>query len=65
MDLKQGTRIEFEIADLKGEGTIVGLATTGHPIIGKTYIIEPDVPINNEVYDYTHFVAWESQFKEI
>lgn len=23
--------------------------------------IKPDQPINNDVYDYTHFVAWRNQ----
>jgi hypothetical protein len=61
--LKQGQRIEFDINGLKGEGKIVGVATNGAPIIGKSYIIEPDVRISNEVYDYSHFVAWEFQLK--
>lgn len=65
-NLVQGTRIQFEIhPDFKGKGTIVGVATNGQPIIGKMYIIEPDDKISNEVYDYTHFVAWESQFRVI
>ncbi len=33
--------------------------------MGKRYIVEPDESINNEVYKYTHFVAWESEFKVI
>jgi hypothetical protein len=60
-NLKQGTRVEFDIQSFKGKGTIVGVATIGQPIIGKSYIIEPD----EKVYDYTHFVAWECQFKVI
>lgn len=64
-DLKQNTRIEFNIDSLKGTGKIVGVATIGLPIIGCSYIIEPDEPIKNEAYEYTHFVAFESQFKTI
>lgn len=55
----QGQRVEFNIGDLKGTGTVVGKALTDQPIIGGTYIIEPDNPISNEVYNYTHFVAPE------
>ena len=63
--LKQGQRVEFNINELNGKGKIVGIATNGLPIIGKSYIIEPDPNfiVSNEVYDYTHFVAWENQLK--
>lgn len=64
-NLKQGTRVEFEVQNIKGTGTIVGVATSGQPIIGKMYIIEPDEKLSNDVYDYTHFVSWECQFKVI
>lgn len=64
-DLKQGTRIEFDVQSFKGKGTIVGVATSGQPIIGKSYIIEPDEKLKSDVYDYTHFVAWECQFTVI
>ena len=57
--MKQGQRVEFKIGDLIGKGKIVGKALTEQPIIGGTYIIEPDEPISNEVYDYTHFATQE------
>ncbi len=61
--MKQGQRVEFKIGDLKGEGKIVGKALTEQPIIGGTYIIEPDEPISNESYDYTHFALQEIYLK--
>ena len=64
-NLKQGTRVEFDVQSFKGKGTIVGVATNGQPIIGKSYIIEPDEKLKSESYDYSHFVAWECQFKVI
>lgn len=64
-NLKQGTRVEFNVQSLKGKGSIVGIATMGQPILGKLYIIEPDEKINSGVYEYTHFTAWENQFKVI
>lgn len=64
-NLKQGTRVAFNVQGIDGRGTIVGLATNGQPIIGKMYIIEPDEKISNEEYDYTHFVAWEYQLRII
>ena len=60
-EIKQGERVEFKIADLTGKGKVVGKAMNELPIIGATYIIEPDEPISNEVYDYSHFVANETQ----
>ena len=57
IELKQGQRVEFNLGTLNGTGTVVGKAMSDQPIIGGTYIIEPDEPIRNEVYDYTHFVA--------
>lgn len=59
--LSQGQRVEFNILDLSGKGKIVGIATNGDPIIGITYIIEPDRSISIESYPYSHFVAFESQ----
>jgi hypothetical protein len=56
-ELKQGQKVSFKIADLEGTGKIVGKALNDQPIIGATYIIEPDQPINNEVYGYSHFIA--------
>jgi hypothetical protein len=61
IDLTQGQRVQFKIDTLVGNGKIVGCATTGHPIIGKTYIIEPDESIASDVYPYSHFVAFEMQ----
>ncbi len=63
--LKQGTRVKFKIADLNGEGTIVGVSTNPQPVIGSSYIIDPDVSIRNEVYDYSHFVAFGCQLEVI
>jgi len=62
-DLKQGQRIEFKVDQLEGFGKIVGKANNGQPIIGSLYIIEPEVPITNEIYPYSHFALWETQFK--
>lgn len=63
--LKQGTRVEFDVQSLKGIGTIVGMASIELPMSGSIYIIDPDEKIKNETYDYTHFVASESQIKTL
>lgn len=64
--IKQGQRVEFNVHDkLQGVGKIVGKAKEDLPIVGGTYIIEPDEPIINESYPYTHFVLFENQFKLI
>lgn len=70
LDLKQGTRVEFNIdysgvtnstnnCGIKGTGKVVGIATSGAPVIGRSVIIEPDVLISSETYPFTHFVAFE------
>ena len=58
-ELKQGQKVHYDCSGVKGTGKIVGIASNGVPLVGKTYIIEPDEPFNNEVYPYTHFVCPE------
>jgi hypothetical protein len=60
--LKQGTRIQFDIQSIKDTGTIVGVASAGDALQGTLYIVQPDNRISNEVYDYTHIVAYELYF---
>lgn len=52
MDLKQGQRIEFNINELHGYGIIVGKSLVDLPIVGGTYIIEPDESITSEEYPF-------------
>ena len=59
--LKQNQRVVFEIGDLRGVGRIVGKAVTEMPIIGASYIIEPDESILSTTYPYSHFTAFENQ----
>jgi hypothetical protein len=59
--LKQGTKVRVQVPE-KGvvEGKIVGLSTTGQPVIGCGYIIEAmDPEVFGETYPYTCFVAFE------
>ena len=58
-EYKQGQRVTFNVAFLKGSGKIVGLSTIGVPVLGRGYIIEPDLPIANQDYNYSHFVCFE------
>jgi len=64
-NLKQGQRIEFNVDKLQGFGKIVGKAKMDLPVVGGTYIIEPDEPISIDEYPYSHFVLFETQFKLI
>jgi hypothetical protein len=65
-DLKQGQRIKYDVnEEVRGTGTIVGKATNNVPILGGIYIIQPDIPINNGMYNYSHFVLPENQFELI
>jgi hypothetical protein len=62
--LTQGTRIGFNLdGKTRGTGMIVGVALSTLPVIGYTYIVEPDIPITNETYPYSHFVANETQIE--
>jgi len=65
-DLKYRQKVEFNIeGSINGTGRIVGKSLNDLPIIGGTYIIEPDESIRCETYDFTHFTANETQFKLI
>lgn len=57
-NLKDTQRVSFNKGGISGEGKVVGLVGE-FPITGGRYIIQPDKPINNEVYDYSHFVCDE------
>ncbi len=63
--LKQGQKISYKIGDLIGTGKIVGMALNEQAIIGGTYIVEPDSPINNNTYEYSHFVSPEAYLTKI
>ncbi len=62
---KQGTRIKFNVQSITGTGKVVGVATIDRPIFGPLYIIEPDEPINSDIYQYTHICASEIELEEI
>ena len=59
--LEMGTRVHYKIGNLSGDGKIVGLVSTILPILGFTYIIDPDEAIRNSHYNYSHFAAFGSQ----
>ena len=63
--LKQEQRVHFEMGNIVGDGKIVGVCTTEMPILGYKYIIEPDQPITNEVYPYSHFTIFQNQLTKI
>ena len=62
---KQDQRVHFEMGNIVGDGKIVGLISNEAPILGHRYIVEPDQPINNEIYPYTHFAIYQNQLKTI
>ena len=65
-NLKQNTIVYFDLdGQFKGYGKIVGQSTIHQPIIGAQYIIEPDIPITNQVYPYSHFAIYETNFKVV
>ena len=63
---EQNQRVEYNIPGvMSGTGRIVGCATNGVAILGRGFIIEPDQPISNETYPFSHFVCFENNIKEI
>lgn len=66
IDLIQGQRVSYKISDdIFGEGKVVGKSKNDSIVVGGEYIIEPDVPINNGVYNYTHFTCFEIYLTKI
>lgn len=65
--LKQNTIIFYNIDKiLTGYGKIVGLGTNDKlPIIGRSYIIDPEIPIQKTIsaYSYSHLLLFETQFR--
>jgi hypothetical protein len=61
-DLKNGTLVAFTLsAEVQGKGVIRGVATTGVPVLGKSYIVEySELSIP---WDYPCIVAFESQMR--
>jgi hypothetical protein len=56
----QNQRVQVNIeGSLICQGKVVGVASTGAPVIGPAYIIEPDESISSEQYPYSHFTAFE------
>lgn len=57
---KQNDRVKFKIdvfnKSISGIGKIVGIATNDQPVIGRSYIIEPETKIKN--YNYSHIVCF-------
>jgi hypothetical protein len=63
--LKQGQRVSCTVTGLTVTGVVCGKAQNDQPIIGGAYIIQPDTPISNDVYPYSHFVMHENLMKKI
>lgn len=64
-ELKQGTKIKFDVQTIIGTGKIVGVAVVELPVIGRGYIVEPDNKISSDAYKYSHLVVYESQLEVI
>lgn len=65
LDLKQDDRISFDNGTVKGEGIVMGIATTGVAILGRNIIIKPDVRIANDVYDFECICMHELYMKKL
>lgn len=64
--LAQDTHIRYNVSnDFNGTGRIRGISSNGVAVLGECYIIEPDEPITNPVYPYSHFAVWRNQLTVI
>lgn len=65
--IKNNTPIKFDILGNGNimTGKVVGVADTGHPIVGITYIIKPDIPLPLEAWEYDCFVLPACRIVEI
>lgn len=59
----QDQKVIFDNGVIKGTGKVVGVANSAQAVIGHSYIIEPDSPIKNQTYPFTHFVCFEVHMK--
>ena len=55
----QGDCVKFSIGNLHGIAQVCGKSTTAQPIIGESYILRPEPPLNAPSYPFTHFVCPE------
>jgi hypothetical protein len=63
--LSQNDKVEFDNGVIKGTGKICGIASESVAVIGKGYIVQPDEPIKNETYEYSHVVIHEVHLNPI
>lgn len=63
---KNGDNVYFTVSDISGTGKIVGKALNETPVLGASYIVELDKPIeiDGETQNYLScFAAWMEPFK--
>ncbi len=63
--LDQNQKVKYDNGVINGTGKIVGCASESVAVLGKGYIIEPDISITNETYPWTHFVCFEVHLEKI
>lgn len=52
-EIKQGEKVVAKIHSIEFKGIIVGIASQGYPIFGRTYIVKcTDNTFPNETYKY-------------
>ena len=64
---RQDERVMFDNGVQKGAGKIMGVATTELPVLGCSYIIEPDDPVSAGIevacYPFKCFVVAECHLR--
>lgn len=63
---KQDDIVEYSVGLCRGRAKVVGVADTGHPVIGCTYMLfDLDGKFPNKDYPYSHFPCFEAYMKRI
>lgn len=59
IEYTQDQKVNYDNGTIKGVGKIVGMVRNPLSVVGRSYIIEPEVSIKNDTYPYSHFVCFD------
>lgn len=60
---KNGDMVSYDCCGVTGQAIVIGVATNGDPLIGRSYILK-DQKIKSDVYPYECFVCPELYIKD-
>ena len=65
VEVHQDQIVKFDNGNFSGEGKIVGIANTGHPVIGKNIMVQTNDFLPDSNYPFNTIVVFEVHIKEI